>query len=130
MDQSLWRRLQMSTQIGKITYDIDYACYVNIPDEKTAEELSEWSKNNHYPAFVNCTPGYYVWDDDFETFFKRESNHKEGLNMEDMSIQLTLTGEEIEQLAKATGGEIKDKEDLYQAVLMAIEKYVETYERN
>ena len=47
--------------------------------------------------------------------------------MEDMSIQLTLTGEEIEQLVKTTGYEIEDKEDLYQAVLMAIEKYVETY---
>lgn len=44
-----------------------------------------------------------------------------------MTIQLTLTGEEIEQLAKATGYTIEEKEDLYQAVLMAIEKYVETY---
>ena len=50
--------------------------------------------------------------------------------MEDMSIKLTLTGEEIEGLEKAVGWNIKDKEDLYQAVLMAIEKYVETYERN
>lgn len=50
--------------------------------------------------------------------------------MENMSIQLTLTEEEIEQLANATGYEIEDKEDLYQAVLMAIEKYVETYKEN
>ena len=48
--------------------------------------------------------------------------------MEDMSIQLTLTAEEIEQLAEVTGYEIEDKEDLYQAILMAIEKYIETYE--
>lgn len=47
--------------------------------------------------------------------------------MEDMTIQLTLTGEEIEQLERTTGYKIKEKEDLYQAVLMAIEKYVETY---
>lgn len=47
--------------------------------------------------------------------------------MEDMSIQLTLTVEEIQQLEKVIGYEIEDKEDLYQAVLMAIEKYVETY---
>ena len=33
--------------------------------------------------------------------------------MEDMSIQLTLIGEEIEQLAKATGYNIKEKEDLF-----------------
>lgn len=49
---------------------------------------------------------------------------------EDMSIQLTLTGEEIEQLEHATGIEVVDKEGLYQAVLMAIEKYVETYQEN
>lgn len=44
--------------------------------------------------------------------------------MEDMSIQLTLTVEEIKQLAMVIGYEIEDKEDLYQAVLMAIEKYI------
>ena len=47
--------------------------------------------------------------------------------MEDMSIRLTLTVGEIQKLAKATGYEIEDKDDLYQAVLMAIEKYIETY---
>lgn len=46
---------------------------------------------------------------------------------EDMSIQFTLTGEEIEQLEQTTGIEIADKEGLHQAVLTAIEKYVETY---
>lgn len=50
--------------------------------------------------------------------------------MEDMSIQLTLTSEEIQQLAKVTGYEIEDKEDVMQAVLMAIEKYVETYKED
>lgn len=48
--------------------------------------------------------------------------------MEDMSVKLTLTGEEIQQLARVIGYEIEDKEDLTQAVRMAIEKYVETYE--
>jgi hypothetical protein len=47
--------------------------------------------------------------------------------MEDMSIQLTLTGEEIQQLAKVTGYEIEGKEDLTEAIRMAIEKYIETY---
>ena len=50
--------------------------------------------------------------------------------MEYMSIQLTLTADEIQQLSKVTGCEIEDKEDLYQAVLMAIEKYVETYKED
>lgn len=49
--------------------------------------------------------------------------------MEDISVQLTLTGEEIQQLEKATGYEIADKEDLTQAILMAIEKYVDTYNK-
>lgn len=50
--------------------------------------------------------------------------------MEDMSVQLTLTGEEIQQLETITGYEITDKEDLTQAILMAIEKYIETYEED
>lgn len=50
--------------------------------------------------------------------------------MEDITIQLTLTGEEIEQLAKVTGYDIVNKESLYQAVLMAIEKYIETYKED
>jgi hypothetical protein len=47
--------------------------------------------------------------------------------MEDMSVQLILTVEEVQQLAEVVGFEIEDKEDLTQAILMAIEKYVETY---
>lgn len=50
--------------------------------------------------------------------------------VEEMSIQLTLTTDEIEQLEKATRYEIVDKEDLHSAVLMAIEKYVESYEKD
>jgi hypothetical protein len=42
--------------------------------------------------------------------------------MEDMSVQLTLTVEEVQQLSKVTGYKIEDKEDLTQAILMAIEK--------
>lgn len=72
MEKSLWRRLAMSNQIGKLTYNIDHAWYVDIPDEETAKELSEWSKNNYYPCFVDCEPGYYVWDEEDETFYKRE----------------------------------------------------------
>ena len=49
---------------------------------------------------------------------------------EDMSIQLTLTGDEIEQLEQVTCINIVDKEGLYQAVLTAIEKYVETYKED
>lgn len=47
--------------------------------------------------------------------------------MEDTSIQLTLSEEEIMELEEAVGWKIEDKEDLYHAVLMAINKYVETY---
>ena len=48
----------------------------------------------------------------------------------DMNIRLTLAGEEIEQLEQVVGFEIKDKEELHSAVLMAIEKYVETYKES
>lgn len=44
-----------------------------------------------------------------------------------ISIQLTLSEEEIIELEDVVGWKIEDKEDLYQAVLMAINKYVETY---
>lgn len=50
--------------------------------------------------------------------------------MEDISIQLTLSGDEIMELEEVVGWKIEDKEDLYQAVLMAINKYVETYKEN
>jgi hypothetical protein len=50
--------------------------------------------------------------------------------MEETSIQLTLSEEEIKGLEKAVGWKIEDKEDLYEAVLMVIEKYVETYQEN
>ena len=73
MELSLWRKLNMSNQIGKLTYDIDHAWYVGIPDEETAEDLSEWSKVNNYPAFVNCEVGLYIWDEDDETFYKEEN---------------------------------------------------------
>jgi hypothetical protein len=72
MRQSLWQRLEMATRIGKPTYNIDDAWYVYIPNIETAEELSEWSKTNFYPAFVHCEPGTYVWDNDDGTFYKRE----------------------------------------------------------
>jgi hypothetical protein len=54
----------------KITDNIDDAIWVHIPDEETAEQLSEWSKANNYPAFVNCEVGHYHWDDENEIFYK------------------------------------------------------------
>lgn len=54
----------------RITNNIDEAIYVYIPDEETAEQLSEWSKVNNYPAFVNCDVGWYYWDEEDETFYK------------------------------------------------------------
>ena len=47
-----------------------------------------------------------------------------------ISIQLTLSEEEIIELEEVVGWKIEDKESLYQAVLMAINKYVETYKEN
>lgn len=44
---------------------------------------------------------------------------------DDMSIQLTLTGEEIEQLEKIVGCDINDKETLHNVVVFAIKKYME-----
>lgn len=40
--------------------------------------------------------------------------------MEDTSIQLTLSEEEIKGLERAVGWAIKDKEDLYQAVIEVV----------
>lgn len=47
--------------------------------------------------------------------------------MEETSIQLTLSEEEIKNLEKAVCWKIEDKEDLYQAVIMAIKGYSETH---
>lgn len=40
--------------------------------------------------------------------------------MEETSIQLTLSEEEIKGLEKAVGWTIEDKEDLYQAVITVV----------
>ena len=40
--------------------------------------------------------------------------------MEDTSIQLTLSEEEIKGLEKVVGWAIEDKEDLYQAVITVV----------
>lgn len=47
--------------------------------------------------------------------------------MEDTSIQLTLSEEEIKGLEKAVGCEIEDKEDLYQAVIAVVLGYINDY---
>lgn len=43
---------------------------------------------------------------------------------DDMSIKLTLAGEEIEQLEKIAGCDINDKETLHNVVMLAIHKYM------
>ena len=72
---NLFKKLTMETyesqMNGKILTDnIDDAIWVHIPDEETADQLSEWSKENNYPAFVNCEAGDYYWDEEDETFYK------------------------------------------------------------
>lgn len=47
--------------------------------------------------------------------------------MGETSIQLTLSGDEIKGLENAVGWKIEEKEDLYQAVLMAVQKYIKDY---
>jgi hypothetical protein len=47
--------------------------------------------------------------------------------MEETSIQLTLSEEEIKDLEKAVGWKIEDKEDLYQAVITAVKEHSETH---
>ena len=66
---NLFNKLTM-TSYGVITNNIDDATLVHIPDEATAEELSEWAKNNNYPAFVDCEVGWYYWDEEDGTFYK------------------------------------------------------------
>lgn len=71
----LFKKLTMETYAsgvsGRIPTDnIDDAFFVYIPDEETAEQLSEWAKENNYPAFVGCEAGWYYWDEEDETFYK------------------------------------------------------------
>ena len=47
--------------------------------------------------------------------------------MEEISIQLTLSEDEVKDLEKAVGWKIEDKEDLYQAVITAIKEHSETH---
>ena len=47
--------------------------------------------------------------------------------MEETSIQLTLSEEEIKGLEKATGWKIEDKEDLYQAVIGVVLGHINGY---
>ena len=64
-----FKKLAMRS-FGHPTYNIDNATMVYIPDEETAEELSEWARFNNYPAFINCESGWYYWDEEDETFYK------------------------------------------------------------
>lgn len=47
--------------------------------------------------------------------------------MEETSIQLTLSEDEIKGLEKAVCWAIEDKEDLYQAVVTAVLQYIKDY---
>ena len=72
---TLFEKLVMETyqtkKFGKMfTDNIHDAIYVYVPDEEIAEQLSEWAKENDYPAFINCEPGHYYWDEEDETFYK------------------------------------------------------------
>ena len=55
---------------GKTTNNIHDATMVYIPDEETADQLHEWSKENDYPCFLYCDAGWYYWDEEDETFYK------------------------------------------------------------
>lgn len=66
---NLFKKLIMRSY-GTLTNNIDDATLVYVPDEETADELSEWAKNNNYPAFINCEVGWYYWDEEDETFYK------------------------------------------------------------
>lgn len=66
---SFFNKLVMRS-FGVITNNIDDATLVYIPDEETADQLSEWSKENNYPGFVNCDVGWYYWDEEDEAFYK------------------------------------------------------------
>ncbi len=54
----------------KFTDNINDAIWVYVPDEEAAEQLSDWAKENYYPAFMNCEPGHYYWDEEDGTFYK------------------------------------------------------------
>lgn len=73
--ENLFQKLKMETYspgtIGRVpTNNIDDAFFVYIPDEETADQLSNWAKENYYPAFVDCEAGWYYWDEEDETFYK------------------------------------------------------------
>ena len=64
-----FKKIEMRS-FGRHTNNIDDATLVYIPDEETAEQLSDWSKDNNYPAFIDCEVGWYRWDVKNETFYK------------------------------------------------------------
>ena len=54
----------------RATDNIGEAIWIFVPDDETAEQLSEWSRKNDYPSLVNCSAGWYRWDDRLEYFYK------------------------------------------------------------
>ncbi len=104
------------------------ALYIITYDKDAIDTVKDW-KEEDSSRFCWSTN----WDDMDNAF---TITYDEVLNelrkcftetIDDTSIQLTLTSEEIAELASASGCDIVDKETLHDAVLMAIEKYIETY---
>ena len=72
---NFFNKLIMETCIiGKrgrqVTDSIYEATWIFVPDDETAKQLSEWSKENYYPSLVNCSVGWYRWDDRTQMFYK------------------------------------------------------------
>lgn len=72
---SFFDKLTMETYIvgmrgRRVTDNISEAIWIYVPDDETAEQLSEWSRINGFDSLVNCSVGWYRWDDRDEYFFK------------------------------------------------------------
>lgn len=98
---------------------VDYAalCILNY-DTMAISVLDEWEAEAS-----DCICWSTNKDDPENAFFITFGSLRDILNKcfeeeerDDMSIQITFTGEEISQLEKIFGDPIEDKEDLYQTV--------------
>lgn len=72
--EDFFNKLSMRTystgKCGDIpTKNINEAIRIYVPDEETAERLSNWATSNDFPGLVNCVPGWYRWDDESEEFY-------------------------------------------------------------
>lgn len=98
---------------------VDYAalCILNY-DTMALDTVEEW-----FAEASDCICWSTNWGDPENAFFITFGSLRDILNRcfeeeerDDMSIQITFTGEEISQLEKIFGDPIEDKEDLYQTV--------------